>query len=432
MDLIPSELIKKKRDKGVLSGEEIRFLISSYSEGKIPDYQMSAWLMAALLNGMNGDETHALTQAMLHSGDVLDFSHLPVKKVDKHSTGGVGDKTSLILAPIVAAAGLAVPMISGRGLGHTGGTLDKLESIPGFVTRLPEEKFKAMVAKFGLCFMGQTDRICPADKKLYALRDVTATIESIPLICASIMSKKLAEGIDALVLDVKFGSGAFMKNLNDAENLAKRLISIGELGGKKTRALLTNMEQPLGAFVGNSLEVEECLAILKNERSPEWEDTRELSLELAAHMLELGGAARSRDEGRAAAEALIAGGKALAKFEEVCAAHGGDLSKLPKPTREQKIEAPREGFIRSYNNEQIGIASLSLGAGRLKAEDQIDPVAGLKIHKKIGERIARGETLFTLYGSAVTDFAPATKRLLGAVAISPERPPAVPLIAKVL
>ncbi|MEQ1875490.1 MAG: thymidine phosphorylase [Bdellovibrionia bacterium] len=388
--------------------------------------------IGALLNGMNGDETHALTQAMLHSGDILDFSNIKAKKVDKHSTGGVGDKTSLILAPIVASAGLAVPMISGRGLGHTGGTLDKLESIPGFVTRLPEEKFKQMVSALGLCFMGQTENICPADKKLYALRDVTATIESIPLICASIMSKKLAEGLDALVLDVKFGSGAFMKTTADAEMLAKRLIEIGEKGGTKTRALLTNMEQPLGAFVGNSLEVEECFSILKNERSPDWADTRELSLELAAHMLELGGAAKSRDDGFRMAEQLIESGKAAAKFEEVCAAHGGNLSKLPRPTREQTVEAPATGFIRSFNNEQIGLASLSLGAGRLKAEDPIDPVAGLKIHKKIGARVSAGEPLFTLFGSANTDFQPATERLLAAVGMSSEKPPALPLIAKIL
>lgn len=432
MEFIPSELIKKKRDKGVLSEDEIRFLISRYSEGKIPDYQMSAWLMAVLFNGMNGDETHFLTQAMLHSGDVLDFSYLPGKKVDKHSTGGVGDKTSLILAPIVAAAGVAVPMISGRGLGHTGGTLDKLESIPGFVSRLPETRFKEMVKDFGLCFMGQTEKICPADKKLYALRDVTATVESIPLICASIMSKKLAEGIDGLVLDVKFGSGAFMKTLAQAEELAKRLVDIGIKGGKNMRALLTSMEQPLGAFVGNSLEVEECLAILSGESSPEYEDTRILSLELAAHMLVLAEKAKTREDGYKLAENLISTGAAAAKFEDVCHAHGGDLSKLPRPSREETLKAPKTGFVQSFQNEQIGLASLSLGAGRLKTEDPIDPVAGLKIHKKIGHRVEAGEPLFTLYGSANTKFAAASERLSKSVTISETKPAVSPLIAKIL
>ncbi|HEX4924975.1 MAG TPA: thymidine phosphorylase [Bdellovibrionales bacterium] len=432
MALIPAELIKKKRDRGALTRDEILFLINGYAGGAIPDYQMSAWLMAVVLNGMNDEETHHLTQAMLHSGDVLDFSYLKPAKVDKHSTGGVGDKTSLILAPIVAACGVAVPMISGRGLGHTGGTLDKLESIPGFVTRLPEDKFKAFVEKYGLCFMGQTERICPADKKIYALRDVTGTVESIPLICASIMSKKLAEGIDALVLDVKFGSGAFMKTLPDAEKLARNLISIGEKGGKRVRALLTNMEQPLGAYVGNALEVEECVRIMKNEKSPEWSDTRELSLELSAHMLALGGAASNIEDARKLAEAQLSNGKALEKFETISAAHGGDLKALPKPSRDAVVEAPSDGYVTAFQNEQVGLASLLIGAGRIKASDVIDPVAGLKVHVKIGHKVSKGQPLFTLYGSAQTKFDDARARLLRSVELRHEKPQSAPLIAKIL
>ena len=355
-----------------------------------------------------------------------------MRKIDKHSTGGVGDKTSLILGPIVAAAGIAVPMISGRGLGHTGGTLDKLESIPGFVARLPEEKFKSMVEKLGLCFMGQTDKICPADKKIYSLRDVTGTIESVPLICASIMSKKLAEGIDALVLDVKFGSGAFMKTLEKAEDLAKRLVDIGTRAGKNTRALLTGMKQPLGKFVGNSLEVSECLAILRGEKEAEFEDTRELSLELAAHMLELGGKAKSILEARALAETLITSGRAMEKFEEVCRAHGGDLKSLPRPPAQETLTARNSGFLYSYDVEQVGLASLSLGAGRKAASDKIDPVAGIKIHRKIGHSVTRGEPLFTLFAGDSSKFAGAQDRLFKAVSIREEKPAKSALIAKIL
>lgn len=432
MALIPAELIKKKRDRGALTRDEIEFLINGYSAGEIPDYQMSAWLMAVVFNGMTDEETHHLTQTMLHSGDVLDFSYLKPRKVDKHSTGGVGDKTSLILAPIVAACGVAVPMISGRGLGHTGGTLDKLESIPGFVTRLPEDRFKEFVESYGLCFMGQTDRICPADKKIYALRDVTATVESIPLICASIMSKKLAEGIDALVLDVKFGSGAFMKTLDKAESLARNLISIGMKGGKQVRALLTSMEQPLGAYVGNALEVEECVRIMKNEKSAEWADTRELSVELSAHMLLLAGASATIEDARKLAEEQLSNGKALEKFEVICAAHGGSLKDLPKPSIHEVVEAPTSGYVTAFQNEQVGLASLLMGAGRFKSSDVIDPVAGLKVHVKIGRQVTKGEPLFTLYGSAQTKFAESRARLLRAIEIRGEAPQPAPLIAKIL
>jgi len=299
---LPAEIIKAKRNGEVLSAEDINEFIQGYAQGAIPDYQMSALLMAIFFRSMNKEETLALTKAMLYSGETVDFSSVPGFKIDKHSTGGVGDKTSLILGPIVAAAGVPVPMISGRGLGHTGGTLDKLESIPGFNTQKSLEEFVQLVRENLICFIGQTKEICPADKKIYALRDVTATVESLPLICASIMSKKLAEGIDGLVLDVKHGSGAFMKTLENAEELAVNLMTIARGYGKKVSALLTNMDQPLGRYAGNSLEVEECVAIMKNESfiGPAgydlYEDTRELSLRLSSQMLFLAGAGKSEED----------------------------------------------------------------------------------------------------------------------------------------
>jgi pyrimidine-nucleoside phosphorylase len=432
MSFIPAEIIKKKRDGLSLTNEEIIFLIEGYAKGSITEGQMAAWLMAVFFNGMTDQETNSLTQSMLHSGQVLDFTNLKKSKVDKHSTGGVGDKTSLILAPIVAACGVAVPMISGRGLGHTGGTLDKLESIPGFETRLSENKFREFVEKYGLCFMGQTESICPADKKIYALRDVTGTVESIPLICASIMSKKLAEGIDALVLDVKFGSGAFMKGLSQAEALARRLISIGQQSGKKVRALITSMEQPLGFKIGNALEVEECVSILKNEKDARWADTRGLSVELAAHMLVLSNTASTVEEARSIAELSISSGRAFQKFEDVCEAHGGNLKKLPTAARTSVVEAQQDGILFSFDNEQVGLAALALGAGRLKSADEIDPTAGLLCHKKIGATISRGEPLFTMASRSAENFAKVQDRLLRSVQIGDKKPVASPLIAKIL
>jgi pyrimidine-nucleoside phosphorylase len=432
MSFLPAELIKRKRDGKPHSPEEIQFLVQEYSAGRIPDYQMSAWLMSVFFRGMTGEETHALTQAMLHSGLVIDLQHLNSKKVDKHSTGGVGDKTSLILAPIVAACGVSVPMISGRGLGHTGGTLDKLESIPGFNTRLDEATFANLIGQHGLCFIGQTEKICPADKKLYALRDVTGTVESIPLICASIMSKKLAEGIDSLVLDVKFGSGAFMKTLATAETLAKNLMEIGERGGKKVTSLLTSMEQPLGAFIGNSLEVQECLSILQNQRSHEWEDTRKLSLELSAHMILLGEKATSIEAARTLAEEALSSGRALRKFREICRAQGGRLDELPVGKPMGEVQATRSGYISSFDTEGVGYAGLVLGAGRKVSTDEIEVTAGFKLHKKLGARVEKGEPVFSIYGKYREKFPEAQERLLRSFTLSEKEITPPPLIEKTL
>src|SRR5437660_7770427 len=338
------DLIRRKRDSGELTREEIEFLIAGYTRSEIPDYQMAAWLMAVLLKGMTRAELSALTEAMLHSGQVLDFSDLPAKKVDKHSTGGVGDKTSLVIAPVVAAGGLLVPMISGRGLGHSGGTLDKLESIPGFNVNLSLAEFRRVLATCGCALIGQTAEIAPADKKIYALRDVTGTVESPNLICASIMSKKLAEGIDALVLDVKTGSGAFMKKEEDAVHLAELMCETGRRMGKKVVALITDMDQPLGLHVGNSLEVKEVLEVLRGEGP---EDLRQLCVELAGWMLKLGARAATPREGKRVAELLISSGKALKRFGQMVAVQGGDSSVIDHPRRlsqaEHKLNVLRSG-----------------------------------------------------------------------------------------
>jgi pyrimidine-nucleoside phosphorylase len=404
MAFLPAEIIKIKRNGGTLNPEEINEFILGYARGQIPDYQMSALLMAIYFRGMTTEETLSLTKAMLHSGEVVDFSSVPQFKVDKHSTGGVGDKTSLILGPIVAAAGVPVPMISGRGLGHTGGTLDKLESIPGFNTQKSLTEFIELVRKNLICFIGQTKEICPADKKIYALRDVTATVESLPLICASIMSKKLAEGIDGLVLDVKFGSGAFMKTPALAEELALNLMSIARGYGKKVTSLLTNMDQPLGRYAGNSLEVEECVAIMKNEKFigaggyDLYEDTRELSLRLSAHMLLLAGVGNSEEESYKVASEMLTSGKAMAKFEELCSIHGGNLSALPKPQHKVVISSEKAGFVHGFHTESIGVAGIIIKAGRAQTADIIAPTAGIEFHVKVGDEVKEGDTLFTLHG----------------------------------
>jgi pyrimidine-nucleoside phosphorylase len=403
--LLPVEIIKKKRAGEELSESEISQFISAYTNGQLPDYQMSALLMAIYFKGMTESETLVLTKCMLHSGVVVDLSKVEGFKVDKHSTGGVGDKTSLILGPIVAAVGLSVPMISGRGLGHTGGTLDKLESIPGFNTQLSLQEFADAVAKHKICFIGQTKEICPADKKIYALRDVTATIESLPLICASIMSKKLAEGIDGLVLDVKFGSGAFMKDTASAENLAKSLMSIARGYGKKVSALITNMNQPLGRFAGNSLEVEECVAIMKNEThlladgTDAYSDTRELSLQLSAYMLWLGGSATTVEQAYILAEQALLSGKALTKFYELCDIHGGNLSGLPRPQNKIDILAKKSGFIGEMCTETIGYACVKMKAGRAKTTDIIEPTAGIEFLVKVGSHVEMNQPLFSIFGA---------------------------------
>ena len=391
--MIPAEIIKQKRRGETLSDKLIDEFVGAYLSGDVADYQMSAFLMAVFFKGLTTKETWALTKAMLHSGEVVNLDEIPGAKIDKHSTGGVGDKTSLIAGPMVAAAGILVPMISGRGLGHTGGTLDKLESIPGFSTQLSLIQFKAQIAKLGICFIGQTESICPADKKMYALRDVTGTVESIPLICASIMSKKLAEGIDGLVLDVKTGTGAFMKSEKEAVQLAKALRAIGKAGSKKVTALITDMNQPLGNAVGNSLEVQECLEVL-NSRGPE--DLRSLCIELSAHMILLGKKAKNLKEAKLISRETLTSGRALTLFERVVEAQGGKLA-LPVASQKVEVTALKSGFVHGLNAEKIGLASLSLGAGRLKSADSIDPSAGIIINKKIGDQVKKGETIAILH-----------------------------------
>ena len=397
------DVIRKKRDGGEMSSGEIESLVNAYTRGDIPDYQVSAWLMAVVLKGMTRAETAALTDAMLHSGEVLDLSSLPGRKVDKHSTGGVGDKTSLVLAPLAAAAGVAVPMISGRGLGHTGGTLDKLEAIPGFNVNLSVAQFRRVLETCGCAMIGQTAEIAPADRKLYALRDVTGTVESPYLICASIMSKKLAEGIDALVLDVKTGSGAFMKSDKDAGFLADLMVETGERMGKQVVALITDMDQPLGCMVGNALEVVEVLQVLRGEGP---QDLRQLCLELAGWMLHLGGISDSVEAGKKRSEKLIASGKALERFRQMVELQGGDPraiddpEKLPQAGHSTILSSPSSGYVASLQCEQVGTACVILGGGRERKEDSVDPAVGIVLHKKVGDAVSPGEPLATIYYNA--------------------------------
>lgn len=437
MTLFPAEIIKKKRSGQTLTREEIEFFIGSYVADQLPDYQMAALLMAIFFKGMTPDETFVLTDVMMKSGRVLDFSYLSSPSVDKHSTGGVGDKTSMILAPIVAAAGVPVPMIAGRGLGHTGGTLDKLEAIPGMSVQLDIPQFQKQVETLGVAMIGQTEDICPADKRIYALRDVSGTVESLPLICASIMSKKLAEGMQGLVLDVKFGTGAFMKSKEDCERLATGLMSIAKLMGKKVRALLTNMNQPLGLMAGNALEILECVQIFKQENHSlvplnKTLDADELSRELSAHMLVLGEKAKDTLAAREQVDQLIQSGKAFEVFEKMVHAQGGRLSDLPLPQQSYQITASENGYISGFECEQIGLAGIALKAGRLTKADAIDPVAGIATHKKVGEPVEKGEPLFTLYSSSTQHFAEAAKMLQKAVNLSQNTPSTEPLIWKVL
>jgi pyrimidine-nucleoside phosphorylase len=408
------DVIRKKRDGGELSRDEIESLVDGYTRGDIPDYQVSAWLMAVVLRGMTRAETAALTDAMLHSGEVLDLSSLPAKKVDKHSTGGVGDKTSLVLAPLAAAAGVTVPMISGRGLGHTGGTLDKLEAIPGFNVNLSVADFRRVLETCGCAMIGQTAEIAPADRKLYALRDVTGTVESPYLICASIMSKKLAEGIDALVLDVKTGSGAFMKNEKDAAFLADLMVETGERMGKQVVALITDMDQPLGWMIGNALEVVEVVDILRGEGP---EDLRQLCLELAGWMLHLGGVSATVAEGKEQSANLIASGKALDRFRQMVELQGGDPraiddpKRLPQAQHKTVLSSPQSGYLASLQCEQVGTACVILGGGRERKEDAVDPAVGILLHKKVGDAVSAGEALATIYYNAETRAARARQLL---------------------
>jgi pyrimidine-nucleoside phosphorylase len=399
------DVIRKKRDAVELSRTEIEALISGYTRGEMPDYQMSAWLMAVVLRGMTRAETAALTDAMLRSGEVLDLSSLPARKVDKHSTGGVGDKTSLVLAPLAAAAGVAVPMISGRGLGHTGGTLDKLESIPGFSVNLSVAEFRRVLDRCGCAMIGQTAEIAPADRKLYALRDVTGTVESPYLICASIMSKKLAEGIDALLLDVKTGSGAFMKSEKDAAFLAELMVETGERMGKRTVALITDMDQPLGNMIGNGLEVVEVIDVLRDEGPA---DLRELCLELAGWMLHMGGVSNTVAEGKRRSAELIASGQALEKFRMMIELQGGDPrvvddpKRLPQSQHTMQVTIPRTGYLASVQCEQIGTACVILGGGRERKEDSVDPAVGIVLHKKVGDELSAGEPIATIHYNSET------------------------------
>jgi len=410
------DLIRKKRDSGEHSREEIDFLVSGYTHGEIPDYQMAAWLMAVWIRGINRSELASLTEAMLCSGQVLNLARIPGRKVDKHSTGGVGDKTSLILAPIVAAGGLTVPMISGRGLGHTGGTLDKLESIPGFNVNLSLEEFFRVLHECGMGLIGQTAEIAPADKKIYALRDATSTVENIGLICASIMSKKLAEGIDALVLDVKTGSGAFMKREEDSVLLAALMVETGVRMGKKVVALITDMNQPLGRMAGHSNEIAECIDVLGGGGPA---DLVELSLELSAWMFFLGDRTKSLDDGRLLAEAMISTGQAREKFKHAISLQGGNEGivdnpqLLPQARSHVDVPSPSAGFITATNCEQLGTALATLGGGREKKEDSIDHAVGLEFHKRIGDRVEKGEPLATIHYNSGAKLAEA-QRLIAA------------------
>ncbi|MFQ3580401.1 MAG: thymidine phosphorylase [Chloracidobacterium sp.] len=416
------EIIRRKRDGGEVSAADLSALVAGYTRGDIPDYQMAAFLMAAFWRGMTVAETRALTEAMLFSGAVVDFSHLPVAKVDKHSTGGVGDKTSLGVAPLVAAAGVAVPMISGRGLGHTGGTLDKLEAIPGFQTGLSLDTFRALVERLGVALIGQTPEIAPADKKLYALRDVTGTVESIPLITASIMSKKLAEGIDALVLDVKVGSGAFMKTQSDAQQLAASLTATGEAMGKRVVALLTDMNQPLGWAVGNALEVIEAQQFLRGEVTTG--RFAELTFELAAHMLWLGGAAESVAAGHILARDVVASGQALAKWQTIIEAQGGDPrvaedeTRLPQAAHELVVRAPQSGTVTAMDTEAIGMAAVVLGAGRQTLASPIDPAVGFRMEVELGSPVAAGDALARIHYNDAGPVPEVERRLRAAVTIA--------------
>ena len=432
----PVALITAKRDGEALAAADLRALVDAYTRGDVPDYQMSAFLMAAFLRGMTDDETAALTDAMLYSGVVLDLSAVPGTKVDKHSTGGVGDKVSLILAPVVAACGVPVPMISGRGLGHSGGTLDKLEAIPGFRTDLTTHEYRAQLDEIGLVMIGQTDEIAPADRKLYALRDVTATVEFIPFIAASIMSKKLAEGVDALVLDVKRGRGAFMKTDAEARRLAETLVGIGTRFEKPTVAWMTDMETPLGRGIGNWPEVEESVACLRGEAVP---DLMEVTLALCGEMLHLGGAAASPEEGRARAQRAIDTGAAFETFVDLVEAQGGQAAVLDAPATRAgyapaaTVPAPdgAHGYVAGLDALELGWTAVALGAGRRVKEDRVDPTAGLVLLKKPGEAVTPGEPLARLYTQKTDALDAFTRRVQQAFTFAEEPPaPASRLLAR--
>lgn len=410
----PNWVIQKKRDGKELTSDEIKSFIHGVSDGSFADYQISAFLMAVYFQGMTLQETCSLTEAMLASGERYDLSKIRGPLVDKHSTGGVGDKVSLILAPLAAACGLKVPMMSGRGLGFSGGTLDKLESIPGFKTQMDRPRFEKLLETLGCAMIGQSASMVPADKKLYALRDVTGTVECIPLIVASILSKKLAEGTRYLILDVKVGSGAFMKTREQARKLAKTLILVAGKMGLPCRALITNMNQPLGYAAGNALEVKECIEILKDTKalSLSSADLKELTVQLCAHMLEMSGMVRKLSEGRKLAHSRLADGSAWKIFEKLTLAQGGDLNAISNPPFlaytapvQTQWTARRSGFIAKMNTENLGRILVELGGGRKKASDQVDPAVGLIFHKKLGARVKAGDAIVTVHSQKTTELA---------------------------
>jgi len=429
------DLIEKKRDGGVLYRAEIEWLVKAHLRGEVTDYQVTALLMATFFRGMSGPEVVYLTRAFMESGTILDLSHIEGPKVDKHSTGGVGDKVSLILAPLVACEGVKVPMVSGRGLGFTGGTLDKLETIPGYNTNISLKRYAQIVEKVGCSIIGQTGEMCPADKKWYALRDVTATVASIPLIVASIMSKKLAEGIDALVLDVKIGSGAFMRTMEEAEDLAHALVRVGQQMNKPVRALLTDMSQPLGVEIGNANEVREVIEILRGEGD---ERLTELCVILGAHMMAAGGLIDDPRSGEEPLRKHLHDGSALAKFAEMVAAQDGDpaivdrLDMLAEAPQSAPFVAPVAGYLDSIRTAEIGWAAMSLGAGRERAEDKIDPGAGITMHKRIGDRVEKGEPICTLRASDRDKLKAGLKRLTGVFTMEAEPPAEEPLVKKIV
>jgi pyrimidine-nucleoside phosphorylase/thymidine phosphorylase len=429
------DLIRKKRDGEVLRRHEIEWFVRAHVRGEVTDYQAAALLMAVYFRGMSGPEVVYLTRAFMESGATLNLDHIPGPKVDKHSTGGVGDKVSLILAPLVACAGVKVPMVSGRGLGFTGGTLDKLETIPGYNVNLPLARFAQIVERVGCSIIGQTKQMCPADKKWYALRDVTATVDSIPLIVASIMSKKLSEGIDALVLDVKVGTGAFMRTLEEAEDLAHALVRVGQEMGKPVRALLTDMNQPLGVEIGNANEVAESVAVLRNEGD---ERLTELCVILGAQMMAAGGLAKNLKRAETRLRKLLADGSALAKFREMVEAHGGDAGVIDDPTRLPRsalaadFVSPVGGYLSAMRAAKIGWAAMSLGAGRERAEDAIDPGAGVTMRKRIGDYVERGEPLCVCRAATRDKLEAGLRRLTGVFTMEAEPPAPTPLVGKVV
>jgi len=432
------ELIRRKREGETLTKDQLQYLIGGYVQGAIPDYQMSAFLMSCYFRGMNEEEMMTFTELMLHSGVVIDLSAIPGIKVDKHSTGGVGDKVSLILAPLAAACGVPVPMISGRGLGHTGGTLDKLESIPGFRTDLSIEDYKRVIASTGLVMIGQTREIAPADKKMYALRDVTATVECIPLIAGSIMSKKLAEGIDALVLDVKTGRGAFMQSYERSVELAQALVKVGTSFGKRTLGFITDMNQPLGVAVGNWLEVVESIDCLRGHVGPGSDDLMEVTLVLTGAMVHLGGKTASIDEGVLRCREALASGAAYQKFLELVKIQGGDTAFIEDPERYPNaaisidVHATARGYVGSIDSFEVGLSSIMLGAGREKVDDIIDPKAGIIIRKKVGDAVQEGDVLATFYTDREGVVPAAHDRIAAAYGIQTQAPAKSPMIVSVV